>query len=130
MSSAETQHYPQEFLDRLNSVTAKKPRAVIQHILKHGSITSEEMRTLYGDEKPSKTIYSVRQRGIPIANRHVKSTQGTSIVSYSFGDPADLDGATSPKAKRAAYSREFRKMILMAIRQDRKNRRAAQPPQA
>ena len=126
--STETPHYPQPFLDRLNSVTAKKPRAVIQHILKHGSITSEEMQTIYGDKNPGKTIYSIRQRGIPIANSYVKSSQGKSIASYSFGDPADLDGATSPLAKRAAYNYEFRKMLVLAVRQYRKNMRNRQEP--
>ena len=35
--------YPKEFLDLLESVTAKRPRTVIQHILKHGFITSQEL---------------------------------------------------------------------------------------
>ena len=34
--------YPEEFLELLESVTAKRPRTVIQHILEHGFITSEE----------------------------------------------------------------------------------------
>ena len=36
--------YPKEFLDLLESVKAKRPRTVIQHILKYGYITSEELK--------------------------------------------------------------------------------------
>ena len=32
---------PKEFLELLNSVTAKRPKTVIDHILKHGQITTE-----------------------------------------------------------------------------------------
>lgn len=39
--------YPKEFLELLESVTAKRPRTVIQHILKNGYITSEELKTNY-----------------------------------------------------------------------------------
>lgn len=35
--------YSKEFLDLLESVTAKRPRTVIQHILQHGYITSQEL---------------------------------------------------------------------------------------
>ena len=40
--------YSKEFLDLLESVTAKRPRTVIQHILQHGYITSQELKDLYG----------------------------------------------------------------------------------
>ena len=40
--------YPEEFLELLESVTAKRPRTVIQHILEHGFITSEELKDTYG----------------------------------------------------------------------------------
>ena len=36
--------FPQSFLDKLNSVTNKRPATVIQHILKHGYITTEELK--------------------------------------------------------------------------------------
>ena len=37
--------YSKEFLDLLESVTAKRPRTVIQHILQHGYITYVTMLT-------------------------------------------------------------------------------------
>ena len=39
--------YPKEFLELLESVTAKRPRTVIQHILEHGYITSQELKDTY-----------------------------------------------------------------------------------
>ena len=39
-------HYPKEFLALCQSVTAKRPRTVITHILEHGQITTEELKNL------------------------------------------------------------------------------------
>lgn len=41
------QEYPQDFLDRLKSITNKRAKTVIDHILQHGFITTEELKTLY-----------------------------------------------------------------------------------
>ena len=40
--------FPPEFLALLKKVTAKRPRTVIDHILKYGQITTEELREIYG----------------------------------------------------------------------------------
>ena len=39
--------YPKEFLDLLESVSEKRPRTVIQHILKNGYITTQELKDDY-----------------------------------------------------------------------------------
>ncbi len=44
--------YPEEFLVKLRAVTAKRPRIVIEHILEHGQITTEELKELYGYGHP------------------------------------------------------------------------------
>lgn len=38
-----SQKFPPEFLELLESVEAKRPRTVIDHMLRHGQITTEEM---------------------------------------------------------------------------------------
>ena len=38
--------YPKSFLDKLNSVTAKRPKTIIQHILEHGFVTTEELEQM------------------------------------------------------------------------------------
>lgn len=39
------EQYPEDFLERLCAVTGKRARVVIDYILKHGQITTEELET-------------------------------------------------------------------------------------
>jgi len=41
------QNLPKEFLANLNAVTDKRPKTVIQHILKYGYVTTDELRENY-----------------------------------------------------------------------------------
>lgn len=41
-------NYSKKILDKLNSITAKRPKTVIQHIMEHGYVTTEELENLYG----------------------------------------------------------------------------------
>jgi len=43
---------PKEFIKLCKKVTAKRPRVVIDHLLKHGHITTEELKSLYGYDHP------------------------------------------------------------------------------
>ncbi len=43
-----SQPLPDDFLELCRSVTAKRPKAVIDHILQHGFITTEELKETYG----------------------------------------------------------------------------------
>lgn len=74
--------YPQEFLDLLASVNAKRPRTVIQHILEHGFITSQELKELYGYNHPPRAVRDVREYGIPLVTYRVTGTDGRSIAAY------------------------------------------------
>lgn len=58
--------YPKEFLDLLNSVEKTRPRTVIQHILKHGFVTTEELKNIYGYDHPPRAARDVRELGIPL----------------------------------------------------------------
>jgi len=40
--------FPKKFIELLNSVEAKRPKTVIQHILEHGYITTQELKDTYG----------------------------------------------------------------------------------
>ena len=66
--------YPKEFLDLLESVTAKRPRTVIQHILKNGYITSEELKDVYGYNHPPRAVRDVREYGIPLVTYRVQGS--------------------------------------------------------
>lgn len=84
-----TEHgYPQEFLQRLQAVSNLRPRRVIDHILEHGFVTTEELRTIYGYEHPPRAARDVREQGIPLDTFRVRTTQGRSIGAYRFADPS------------------------------------------
>ena len=71
--------YPKEFLDLLESVTAKRPRTVVQHTLKNGFITSQELKDIYGYNHPPRAVRDVREYGIPLITYRI-----TSRPSYSL----------------------------------------------
>lgn len=50
------QKYPKEFLELCRSVTAKRPKTVIDHILKHGHIATEELKEKYEKLKSAATM--------------------------------------------------------------------------
>ena len=104
--------YPKEFLDLLNSVTAKRPRTVIQHILEHGFITSEELKNTYGYNHPPRAVRDVREYGIPLDTYRVVGTDGRSIAAYKFGNPADVKNKLSKSAGRTVLSKALKQALI------------------
>jgi len=82
--------YPKAFLDLCKSVTAKRPRTVITHILRHGQITTEELKNLYGYNHPPRAARDVKEHGIPIERVTVIGSDGRKIAAYRFGDTTKL----------------------------------------
>jgi hypothetical protein len=70
----------------LRSVTNKRARIVIEHILKRGFITTEELEKKYGYNHPPRAARDVREAGIPLETFRVQSSDGRSIAAYKFGD--------------------------------------------
>ena len=105
---------PKEFIRKCKSVTAKRPKTVIDHILKHGYITTEELKDEYGYNHPPRAARDVREQGIPLETFRVTGSDGRKIGAYRFGDP--------PKARfsrfqgRKAFSKKL-KIQLMEIQQ-------------
>lgn len=104
--------YPKSFLDLLESVTAKRPRTVIQHILAHGFITSEELKNIYGYNHPPRAIRDVREYGIPLETYRVTGTDGRSIAAYRFGDPSDAKNDLSKAAGRTVLSKALKRALI------------------
>ena len=104
--------YPKSFLDKLNSVTAKRPKTVIQHILEHGFVTTEELEQLYGYKHAPRAARDVRELGIPLEMYRVKSSDGRTIGAYRFGDPALAENAVSKTAGRTALSKALKKALI------------------
>lgn len=78
---------PPAFLSRLEAVRGRRARIVVEHILEHGQITSEELQRDYGYEHPPRAIRDVREQGIPIETFSVTNSEGRKIAAYRFGDP-------------------------------------------
>jgi hypothetical protein len=82
----DTQQLPDDFLQLCQSVTAKRPKAVIQHILQYGFITTEDLKERYGYNHPPRAARDVREHGIPLETFRVIATDGRRIAAYRFGD--------------------------------------------
>ena len=104
--------YPKSFLDKLNAVTAKRPKTVIQHILEHGFVTTEELEQLYGYKHAPRAARDVRELGIPLEMYRVKSSDGRSIGAYRFGDFSSAGNAVSKTSGRTALSKALKKALI------------------
>ncbi|MCL1875760.1 MAG: hypothetical protein FWF87_05825 [Synergistaceae bacterium] len=105
-------NYPKEFLDLLNSVEAKRPRTVIQHILKHGFITSQELKDIYGYNHPPRAVRDVREHGIPLVTYRIDGTDGRSIAAYKFGVINEAKSILSKSAGRTVLSKTLKQALI------------------
>lgn len=118
----------QEFIDLCSSITAKRPKTVIDHILKHGFITTEELKSEYGYNHPPRAVRDVREQGIPIETFRVASSDGRSIAAYRFGNVENqrfqkLSGRTglSKKIKEALVQKYGAKCFIYLENVDAKD---------
>ena len=102
--------YPKAFLERLKSVTGRRARTVIDHILEHGHITTEELEVLYGYNHPPRAARDVRENGIPLETFYLQNSEGRRIAAYRFGDPGLLE--EGKLGGRRTFSKEFRDRLL------------------
>lgn len=104
--------YPKEFLEYLQSITNKRAKIVIDHILQHGFITTEDLENTYSYIHPPRAARDVREAGIPLITFKVKSQSGKSIAAYKFGDLAQLQ--TNRIAGRTIFSKDFKNALFEA----------------
>lgn len=105
-----TQELSEEFLRRIQSVTSKRPRTVIEHILKHGYITTEELKEQYGYNHPPRAARDVREQGIPLETFRIIASDGRSIAAYRFADETKIRADTL--AGRKVFSKEFKRQLV------------------
>ena len=101
---------PKEFVRKCRAVTAKRPRTVIDHILKHGHITTEELKSLYGYNHPPRAARDVREQGIPLTTFRVTGTDGRKIGAYRFGDPQKA--RFSKLTGRTAFGKRLKEQLI------------------
>lgn len=104
--------WPEAFLARLYAVEAKRPKTVILHILKHGFITSQELKDMYGYNHPPRAIRDVREQGIPIETYRVEGNDGRRIAAYKFGDPSELGDHLAKAGGRTALSKTLKDALI------------------
>lgn len=103
---------PKEFLERLQAITAKRARAVIDHIIEHGHVTAEELATQYGYGHPPRGARDVRELGIPLDTFFLKDSKGRRMAAYRFADPnKDRRGMLGG---RKVFSKEFKHGMMEA----------------
>lgn len=105
-------NYPKFFIDKLNSVKSKRPKTVIDHILKFGFVTSQELKDLYGYNHPPRAIRDVREYGIPIITYTVTGTDGRKIAAYKFGDPNETSDNISKNLGRTVLSKAIKSALI------------------
>lgn len=84
------QDLPPEFLARLGEIKGKRAKIVVNHILAHGFITTEELKDTYNYTHPPRAVRDVREQGIPIEQFQVKDASGRNIAAYRFGNPSEV----------------------------------------
>ena len=97
---------PPEFLERLNRVTGKRSRIVVDHILEHGFITTDDLEKIYGYMHPPRAVRDVRDQGIPITTYRTKSPDGRSIAAYRFGNLSEV--SEGRLGGRTAFPKRFK----------------------
>lgn len=101
---------PPGFVKLCRSITAKRPRTVIDHLLKHGQISTEELKDRYGYNHPPRAIRDVREQGISLVRVKVKGSDGRSIAAYQFADPQQLRLRKSEG--RTALSKQLKEELI------------------
>ena len=99
-----------KFLDHLKSVTAKRPKTVINHIIEHGFVTTEELSEIYGYDHPPRAARDVRELGIPLVTFRVTGSHGRKIGAYKFGDPTKAQ--SDRLSGRKPWPKEFKARLI------------------
>lgn len=99
------------FLELCRSVTAKRARTVIDHILTYGIITTDELKERYGYAQPPRATRDVLENGIPLITHNVRHpTTGRRMGAYTFGNVADIKAGRL--GGRKAFSKQFKQDLV------------------
>ena len=96
-------------MEYIKLIKNKRAKIVIEHIIKHGSITTEELEKTYNYKHAPRAARDVREAGIPLVTFNKKSSDGKSIAAYKFGDLTKLQ--TSRIKGRIVFPKEFKEKL-------------------
>ncbi len=92
-------------------VTRKRAKTVIDHIIEHGFITTEDLQETYGYDHPPRAVRDVREEGIPIETfKTVSNRTGRAIAAYRFDSPDNIKNGRI--GGRKAFSKAFKDALI------------------
>lgn len=100
----------QEFRAYIESITAKRAKTVLTHILEYGYITTDELNQLYHYKHPPSAARDVREYGIQLKTFSVNSSDGRRIGAYMLADNAFV--GTNRRGRRA-FPKKFKNALLV-----------------
>ena len=80
-----------KILEAAKKVTAHRAKTVIDHIIEHGFITTEDLKVTYGYNHPPRAAGDVRDQGIPLETFKVTGSDGRKIAAYRFGKAEEIE---------------------------------------
>lgn len=101
-----------DFLEKLNSVTNKRARFVIDTILNKGYCSTQDLKDA-GYEHPPRAARDVREFGIPLETFNIKDRNGKHIAAYKFGNWEEAN-KTNLLAKKTGRIQLTSKLVYMA----------------
>jgi hypothetical protein len=104
------QDIPEDFLRLLRSVKDKRPRTVIEHLIEHGHITTEELKKQYGYNHPPRAARDVRELGIPLETFRIVASDGRKIAAYRFADVSQV--RADKLSGRTVISKQFKIALI------------------
>lgn len=105
-----TQKLSKLFVEKAKAVTAKRAKTVIDHILAHGQITTEELKSTYGYNHPPRAARDVREQGIGLKTISVVGPDGRHIGAYVFDEEGSIN--YSKRSGRTALSNQLKRELV------------------
>jgi len=102
---------PKVIRDAVKAIKGKRSKIVVDHILRHGSITTEDLEK-YGYKHPPRAVRDVREQGLPLERFWTTNRDGRKIAGYRFGDPRTI--RQDRVGGRVIFSKSFHKAVCEA----------------
>lgn len=101
---------PPDVLERIPNVKNVRARRLLELIVQHGEVTTEELTTQYGYNHPPRAKKDAMDLGFPIISRSVRSRNGTrNVAAYTLDPNAALKEGRSG---RQSLPKVFRDELL------------------
>jgi hypothetical protein len=98
-----------ELRSYIESIEAKRPKTMLVHILKHGSIITKELDELYGYKHAPRAARDVEELGIRLTRTRI-TQDGRSMTRYTLAD--DMVVVTGRKGGRRTFPKRLKTALL------------------